>query len=118
MDFLPGIVSGASTLVLFCVLGGTLLKVLQISADVKELKEMLRRGATAMIPPATVMQSPVAQTYVPPSPMQAAPFAAAAPPAIPDAQPGPISPEDLVRAVHAQGYDAIAAEIDLTPPRS
>jgi len=119
VDFLPGILSGVSSLILFCILGGTLMKVLQISSDVKELKEIMQRrgGAAGSVPVAALVQ----QAYVPApataQPMTVAPQVAYAPPPMPGTNPGPISPEDLVRAVHAQGYDAIISDAEILPPR-
>jgi hypothetical protein len=132
VDNLPGILSGVSTLILFVILGGTLWKVMQISSDLSEVKEMvqdLRRtndlriptpveqAASAPFVPVPTVSAPLAPPPVPVAPTAAHLASPAAPPPLALSQ-GPISPEDLVRAVHERGYDAIAAEVDLTPPRS
>ena len=105
MDVVPGLLSGVSTLILFCILGATLWKVVQISTEVHELKGMIQRRNAAV--PQIFAAQPAASGAVPPLPAAHAG----------QVSPGPISPEDLVRAVHAQGYDAIVNEAEILPPR-
>jgi hypothetical protein len=77
-------------------LAAGLAKIFQVATDLREIKEVLQdiRRNTAEIHPAAALMS--------------MPIAAAGGGA--GGAPGPISPEDLVRAVHARGYDAIASE--------
>ena len=96
MDFVLGFLSSAmSVAILACFVAG-LLKVFQISSDLRELKDILheiKRNAAAV--------NTVA--------------AAAAPAPLADPA-GPLSPEALVRAVHAQSYESLEAEV--FPPQS
>jgi hypothetical protein len=86
MDILPVLLSSAMNVILFVSLAAALIKVFQIAADVKELKDGMQELRRNAIPPVT------------PEPA------------------GPLSPEALVRAVHAQSYDALDANI--YPPQS
>jgi hypothetical protein len=67
-------------LVLFLAVAGVW-KLFQIAADMRELKEVLKRRSDV-------------QTFSPPPPVPGSTYSS-----------GPLSPEDLVRAVHAQSFD-------------
>ncbi len=93
MDLLPALLGSATTLILFfCVIAGVI-KIFQISTDVRELKDVLqdiRRNTQDL---------------------------GVARPASPEA--GPLSPEALVRAVHAQSdIDSLTVDPSVLPPRS
>jgi hypothetical protein len=89
VDFVLGFLSSAMTIaILACIVAGVL-KIFQISSDLRELKDVLHE-----IKRNTQVMSPVQP--VQPEPPQPA---------------GPLSPEALVRAVHAQSYESLEAEV-------
>ncbi len=98
MDLVVGFLGSAMNIaILACIVAGVL-KAFQIASDVRELKDILhdiKRNTQAV--------SPVVPAVVPASP-------AVEPPG------GPMSPEALVRAVHAQSYESLEAEV--FPPQS
>jgi hypothetical protein len=86
VDIVPMLLSSGMTVILFVSVAAALVKIFQIAADVKELKEgMLELRRNSIRP---VMPEPV----------------------------GPLSPEALVRAVHAQSYESLDASA--YPPQS
>jgi len=98
VEFVLGFLGSAMNIaVLACIVAGVI-KLFQMSADLRELKDVLhdiKRNTQAM--------SPVLPAVAP-----------AAPPVTPPG--GPMSPEALVRAVHAQSYESLEAEV--FPPQS
>jgi hypothetical protein len=85
------LLSSAMTIILFVCVAAGLMKVFQIASDVKELKEGMQE----------LKRNTHALDYLGP---------------MPPAPAGPLSPEALVRAVHAQSYDSVDA--NLYPPQS
>jgi hypothetical protein len=93
VDLLPALLGSATTLVLFfCVIAGVI-KLFQISTDVRELKDVLldiKRNTQDLS---------VARPASAPS--------------------GPLSPEALVRAIHAQSdLDSLTRDQPVLPPQS
>jgi hypothetical protein len=77
VDILPMLLSSAMTIILFVSVAAGLTKVFQIASDVKELKDGMQEIRRNTARP--VMPQPA----------------------------GPLSPEALVRAVHAQSYESL-----------
>jgi hypothetical protein len=86
------LLSSAMTIILFLSVAAGLMKVFQIASDVKELKDGMQE----------IKRNTQALGYLRP--------------AMPPAPAGPLSPEALVRAVHAQSYESVDA--NLYPPQS
>ena len=93
MDFLPALLSSATTLILFLCVAAGLMKLFQIAGDLRELKAVLqdiKRNTQdlGMARPASAPSEP-------------------------------LSPEALVRAVHAQSEaDSLTLDPTVLPPRS
>jgi hypothetical protein len=92
VDILPALLGSATTLVLFLCLAAGLMKVFQIASDLREMKDVLqdiKRNTQ------DVAMHPVS------------------------APTDPLSPEALVRAVHARSdLDALTLESAPVPPQS
>ena len=94
VDFVLGFLSSAMSIaILACIVAGVM-KVFQMSSDLRELKDILHD-----IKRNTQVVTPVAPAVAPATPSA-----------------GPMSPEALVRAVHAQSYESLEAEV--FPPQS
>ena len=91
MEVLPMLLSSAMTILLFASVAAGLIKVFQISADVRELKDIIHEMKRNNLGLGAVR------------PAQQLPTA-------------PLSPEALVRAVHAQSYESL--EENVYPPQS
>ncbi len=93
MDFLPALLGSATSLVLLLCVGAGLMKLFQIAGDVRELKDVLhdiKRNSQDLGSP-RVMSAPS----------------------------DPLSPEALVRAVHAESdVDSLTLDASVLPPRS
>jgi len=98
------VVSGVLTLLVYTMVLFAIYRIFQISADVKEIKALLLKGAkpnTAEASPSMSSQPMSSQTHVqrPSSP-------------VPPLSSPPPSPEALVRAVHAASYEELTADLD------
>src|SRR5580698_3545367 len=91
VDILPALLGSATTLVLFLCIAAGLVKLFQIATDLRELKDVLQD-----------IKLNTQDLGVP------------HPPSIPS---GPLSPEQLVRAIHAQSdLDSLTVDSAVLPP--
>jgi hypothetical protein len=83
VDFVPVLLSSAISVVLFLLLVAGVVKVFQIATDLRELKDVLQDIKRNL---QDTKQS------------------------LPTAPAGPLSPQELVRAIHAQSYEEAVAD--------